>query len=183
MTDLYSRRRRARKLANGELEKSESEDDGADPWDTDLDGLDYAGVVQKVADDLDDDRAAEVVKSLRGAAGGDDDVAKAIQRHNIFAGEGVETDLDPLDYSDLDKSTAEREREQLARELVDELERRGLTPAGDDEDGETAFRRTPRTTSPRRSRSGRTGFRSSSRTDEARPNRLLSGVSSESSPR
>jgi len=132
MTDLYSRRRRARKLANGELEKSEDEDDAVNPWDLDLDDLDHAGVVQKVADDLDDDRAEELVKSLRG----DDDVAKAIQRHNIFAGDRDDLDLEPLDYSDLDKSTAEREREQLARDLADELERRGITAAGDDEDGD-----------------------------------------------
>jgi len=135
MTDLYSRRRRARKLANGELEKSE--DDGADPWETDLDDLDHAAVVETVADDLDDDRAEELVKSLRGATGGDDDVAKAIRRHNIFAGEETELDLEPLDYSDLDKSTAEREREQLAQELADELERRGVTAAAeDDEEGD-----------------------------------------------
>lgn len=130
--DVYSKRRRARRLAEGEVEKSD--DDETDPRDMDLDGLDHAGVVEKVADDLDDDRAEELVKSLRGATGGDDDVAKAIQRHHIFSGDDIDIDLEPLDYSDLNKSTAEREREQLARELADELERRGVTATGDDED-------------------------------------------------
>jgi hypothetical protein len=130
MTDLYSRRRRARKLANGELEKSE--DDEADA--SDLEPIDHAGVVEKVADDLDDDRAEELVKSLRGATGGDDDVAKALRRHNIFAGERTDLDLEPLDYSDLGKTSKERDREALARELADELERRGVTAAGNDEE-------------------------------------------------
>lgn len=130
MNSLYSRRRRARRLndPNKTVEKDD-EDDGPDLDDLDLD---YGGVVEKANDEQEKrERREEFAKSVGSSGDG-------ISFEEVWKGDREEDPEIDYSYEGITKSAEETERERdaeaIGEAVADALERRGVTPAGDDED-------------------------------------------------
>lgn len=130
--DIYSKRRRARRLndPNYDVHKSEDDEDGVDPDDLDLD---YSGVVQKGNDDREEQR--EKMKKSVGGGGGSD-----IDWEEVFNGDREDPDLGPLDYSSCFKDDDEQEREKdaaaIGEAVADALEQRGVVEKVDANEGD-----------------------------------------------
>jgi hypothetical protein len=124
--DIYSKRRRARRLNDPNKTVEKETDDEVDPDDLELD---YGGVVEKANDEEEArERREEFAKSVGDSGGG-------IDWEEVWKGDREEDPDIELDYSGVLKDDDEHEREKDAKAIgeavAEELERRGVTPEAD----------------------------------------------------
>jgi len=128
--DIYSKRRRSRRLNDPNKTVEKDDEDGVDPDDVELD---YSGVVEKANDDREEQR--EKMKKSVGDGGGLD-----LDWEEIGKGDREDPDLEPIDYSVCFKDGDELEREKdaaaIGEAVVSALDQCGVL-AGEDDEGDS----------------------------------------------
>jgi len=132
--DIYTKRRRSRRLNDPsyDVHKSEDDEDRADP-----DPIDYSGVVKKENDDREEQRE-KMKKSVEGTDELD------IDFEEVFTGDREDPDLGPIDYSSCFKDDDELKREKdagaigeaVGEAVADALEQRGVVGKANADEGD-----------------------------------------------
>ena len=131
--DIYSKRRRARRLNDPNKTVEKDDEDEVDPDDLDLD---YGGVVEKADDEEEKrERREEFAKSVGGGG-------LNLDFEEVWKGDREEDPEIDDSYEGITKSSEEAEREKdaaaIGKAVAEELDQRGVTPDADPDGDEDA---------------------------------------------